>query len=487
MKKLNKVITILRNDKFFYAVLLLFALQALWYVFSIQPGLFDEVKHLDKIAIYAQHLNPFLGYQQTSWDHVGAITRDGSYMFYYLMSWPFRTINLFTDNRGVQVISLRLICLTSVLVAMIIYRKAFLRFRKLDRSLIHSIFLVVSLMPSIVMLAGSVNYDNIVLLLFSVAFLLAIKIIDSGKLNFVHVTSFFTLCLFATIVKYTNIVLFLPLAAFVAYQILRRHGTSAWHKLLLSANNTPRLTKYLLIIASVIVLGLFIERPMINVVRFGSIDPDCTQLMSHQRCMSSYDYAFYNKIDSTYKTADFKPENPIAYGVKYWLPRMLNTQNDIFELGRASWLPIAGITMAIGTVAGALSIAIHLPVLVRDKNNQLILSVIVFYTSILFISEYIAYTRHGVPSALRFRYLIPIFPLFLYLAGLSMQGYIRKYKITALTAGVCFVLLMTQGGGVIYMFTTPAMQTHPDIYWHNSNLREINRHLEDISKHLIVR
>src|SRR6185312_5810861 len=102
----RRILTIVSSPRFFWAIVLLLAFQASWIALSARyPMAFDEDFHFGVIRIYAHHLSPFLSGQPPGADAYGAVAHDPSYLYHYLMSFPYRLISLFTDNQTAQVIA----------------------------------------------------------------------------------------------------------------------------------------------------------------------------------------------------------------------------------------------------------------------------------------------------------------------------------------------------------------------------------------------
>lgn len=59
---------------------------------------FDERLPLGIITLYAHHLSPFWQAQPAHADAFGAVFRDPSYLYHWLMSFPYRFVSIFTDN-----------------------------------------------------------------------------------------------------------------------------------------------------------------------------------------------------------------------------------------------------------------------------------------------------------------------------------------------------------------------------------------------------
>src|SRR5580765_1995288 len=107
---MQKILAILSSQKFFYFVLGFFVFEAAWLAFSGQyPMAFDESFHFGIIQVYSHHLSPFITSQPSESFAWGAITRDPSYLYHFLMSFPLRFVAFFFKSGYVQVLILRAI------------------------------------------------------------------------------------------------------------------------------------------------------------------------------------------------------------------------------------------------------------------------------------------------------------------------------------------------------------------------------------------
>ncbi len=122
------IVGVLGSRRFFYVVLAFFGLSGLWVALSaVFPMAFDEEFHLGIIRVYSGHWLPFLGGQPDGADAYGAVAADPSYLYHYVMSFPYRIIALFTDNEMVQVILLRFINVGLFGLGLVLFRKVLLR------------------------------------------------------------------------------------------------------------------------------------------------------------------------------------------------------------------------------------------------------------------------------------------------------------------------------------------------------------------------
>ena len=103
--KLAKVYGFLGTSRFFKILLVIFVVQAFWIALTGRfPMAFDERTHLGIIEYYANHLNPFGSYQAPELNQYGLIIHNPSYIYHYLMSFPWRIITALTDNFIAQII-----------------------------------------------------------------------------------------------------------------------------------------------------------------------------------------------------------------------------------------------------------------------------------------------------------------------------------------------------------------------------------------------
>src|SRR5689334_14996904 len=103
-----KLEKILSSRRFYLVVIGFFALESVWVALSSRyPMAFDEDFHFGIIKIYAHHWLPFLSGQPASANAYGALAADPSYMYHFLMSFPYRIAAFFTDSQAAQVIILR--------------------------------------------------------------------------------------------------------------------------------------------------------------------------------------------------------------------------------------------------------------------------------------------------------------------------------------------------------------------------------------------
>ena len=102
---------VLIGSRWFWRISLgLFVLQASYIALTgLYSMAFDEYYHFGIIQAYSKVWLPWLVRQPPGPAELGAVTTDASYLFHYMMSFPYRIIELLTDSRMAQIITLRLI------------------------------------------------------------------------------------------------------------------------------------------------------------------------------------------------------------------------------------------------------------------------------------------------------------------------------------------------------------------------------------------
>ncbi len=478
--ELKKIVS---SRYFFYFILLLAALQGLWYAFSFLPSLFDESKHLGRIIIYSNQLQPWITEQRVEWDHLSAIPRDPFYVFYYLMSWPLRFIRLFTQDVIIQTIFLRIINITFFVTGLVFYRKALLATKKINIGIINTALLVLVLTPSIAPLLGAVNYDNLVFLLFAILLLNATRTITQKNINFETVAKILIIGLFMVLIKWNSVALFAPLIAYVSYDLYRKHKKNSIHKLRDSIRTTSTATVMVATLGLIIATALIIERPVINTIIYGSPDIKCNQIISHERCLKHRDYEVYNNVANN-KPGNFDPVSIGQYSLMYWIPRMINTSVSLlpWQAARNSpALPVISTLYSLFALSSVVLVLVNLKELLKSKTLKLLMFVAACYTGILVLFLYSAYVKFAIPAAISSRYLLPIFPIIISLSILSAVQIFNKQKAVLIAALVIVLIMFTQGGGII----THLLTAQDRLYWNNNSVKVINYKIRTIVEPLV--
>ncbi len=463
--KYSLLMGFLSGNKFFYIILAIVVTQALWYAFNFKPTIYDEFRHFENIEIYTEQLSPILGEQKPEWDRLGNITRSGSYMYYYLMSWPLRLLQAVSDSQGFQIIGLRFINIAMFVGAVIFMRKALIQVSGFSASIVNFSLLIFALTPAAALLAGIINYDNAAFLLFAIMLSLSVTIIKNrDKVRIDKLLYLLILGLLVSLIKYTSLALVVPLFAYLAYSLITTHGKRLPKILINDAKRIKPLHGVLIGLCLVVSLGFFLERPVTNTILYGRPSTSCENTMSLDRCRKFVDYSIYERIREN-KSSEFQPVGYINYIVTMWMPTMTNTMTNTLEKGSATQLPIVIKLYAWLFPIAILLILVCLREILTDRAKILLVAVTVGYVAILISSEYSSYVKYGQLVGVRARYLVPVLPIFIALAVYSISLLLGARKYLKLVLGTIVLLSLSQGAGITtYLLTTPE-----NIYWDRDN------------------
>lgn len=479
---------------FVFTVVLLIA-QSVWLAFSaIFPLPFDEYYHIGLMKIYSTQWAPFIVHQPADASIYGDITRQPSYLYHYLMSFPYRFFDLFTNNQTVIIILLRLLNISMVCIALVLFRKLLLSWG-VSRRITHIVLLAFVCTPIVPLLAAHNNYDNAVLFLTPIFLLLATKLIRGSTNLAKHTTLFLLVGMFAVLVKINFLPIFGITCIYASTIIWNKHRSKVFRMFVSSWEATPKSFVLLLIcIAFVIVSGLFIERNGANLVRYKTIEPDCAQVQSEQLCSNSMVWQ-RNHNNAQNKPATPLYGNPASYA-QHWVTKVMRGYYAIFShtptnvispqepYGPIVLKPLLPLPISIGyiiLVAGLTSIIIYWRRLWNMRYMRFALVLCTGYMTVLWVFNYSNYLSLGAAQAIQARYTYPLlvimFALVAQATNLAIKS--RQHK-TWLVAGVLFLYFYS--GGI----TGYIIRSDTNWYWQNKNVISINQGAQRIMKRIII-
>ena len=449
---------------------------------------FDEDFHLGIIQIYAHHLSPFFASQPAGADAFGPIARDPSYLYHWLMSFPWRLITALTSNFMTQVILMRLINIGLFSTALVLMRKL-LGKTKAAPALINLAMMFFVLTPLVPQVAAQINYDNLLLVVAPLIVLLAVKFkehLDRRQFNWWLLAGLLIVGLLGSLVKYAFLPFFAAVVLWLAWDMYRRWHTKPsafWVMLRQGYKKLGTIAKAVAIVGVIVSGGLFFERYGINTIDYGTPIPECNQVLSLKQCASfgAWERNYQFKQSKTHKSSD----NPLVFS--YWSARneafnlmfALNGRDSGFMVGYPLVLPRL-LARAIG-YSSPLLLLLFWKKIFASRTMRLLALVSVVYLAALWLKNYMDYLNLGQRVGIQGRYLLPILP-FVYLGVamgfaqlLARAPNLRMVLLTSAT--IMFVL----GGGVL----TFIMQSGPSWYWPNPGVLRANQDLQHFLKPII--
>lgn len=485
-KVTTKIRAILGSSIFYWITIAVFVIEASWIAVSARyPMAFDENYHFGLIQLYSHQLGPFIRHQPAGANIFGDVTRYPSYLYHYLMSFPYRLIAHFTKNFGDQVVLLRLINVTLFTTGLALWRKVF-RTSGASNALASVALAVFILIPQIPFLAAQNNYDNLLFPLLSLSVLLAInfsrKLSEEQLFDTPLLLALLAICLLTSLVQYMFLPIFFGLVIFLAATIIRQKSQikssakQSWQTLKTS-------TKVVLVTGLLIAIGLFGERYGYNIVRYHELVPDCGQVVGVTSCLDYSPWARNYSFELS-RSIDFRPTTLKYTGV--WAYSM---SQQLFFVLRQDYV-ISGVfrlidvVVMVVAVTGILFILWQLPKLWRgDRLFRLATTVFVTYLIALWLLDYSEYRHFQHYVAIQGRYLIPLLPLFFYLLASSYREILRAAPswVKPTAAAILLLLLLQGGGGLTWL-----LKSNPSWWWPNQKIIELNHAAQKIFRPLVI-
>jgi len=473
---MKRLTAFLRSDWAFYIPLGLFILSVTWVALSsIYPMAFDEEFHYGLIKIYATSWLPY-GIQHTSdMAQFGAATGDPSYLFHYLMSFPYRLLTGLGLSDTAIIILLRLLNLGFVVSSLFVFRRAILNVG-VGKAVVNLGLWLFMLIPVFIMLAAQINYDNLLLLIVAWSIHLIVdmtnRVRNDGVLPLSSTWLLAVVVLIGMSIKYA----FLPIALSLfiwsvgLVVVSFRRQKSSFRKFIRT------ITKQLSSFSTLAISGLigltslgtfFASHYIVNHTTYGNAIPSCEQVFTEDEC-TAYGPWNRNRNYVANRSPSFEPLSYPAYMATEWLPGM--TQRLTFSLaGKTNNfqtkppLPVVVFGFVLFTTIGIIAFVIQ--AIRRNVTWFGWLTVLLtgIYVGVLSIQLYGDYVETAQPVAINGRYLLLLLPL----VGIAMiqaiNGLLKKVSPNikvGISLGALAVLIIG-GAGV----STYILQSEPHWFW----------------------
>lgn len=495
---LQRFSSVLSSRHFFWAVVVFFVIEAAWIALSaVYPMAFDENFHFGLIKTYSHYWLPFLSSQPPHANAYGAVPRDPSYLYHYAMSFPYRLIALFVHRQAEQVVILRFINIGLFTTGIILFRKVLLR-AQLSATLTNFILAIFVLLPVVPLVAGQVNYDNMLFPLVAWACLLTMKLSDElrkRKPSIRTILTLATVCIFASIVKYEFLPIFASIVLFLLY-VLRQGFNHRW-KLLFSrlAESWKSLSvrmRLALVILFLVSLGLFAQRDGVNLVKYHTFTPSCSKALDVHSCSAygpwNYNYNNHNLIEK--RKAEGKPvvyENPLSYTGwwVYWLwyRTFFAVNGPRHDFQNYPPLPLPAAAGALIGIAGIIAICVQWRRIFKNSPYALFFFLATaIYLVALWIEGYSQYRYTGVFEIMNGRYVLPILLLLAILMGKSLVGLMKHLPTLRLSMALLVLIFFLEGGGVL----TFIMRSDSNWDWRNTAVVHANDAARKVLRPVVI-
>jgi hypothetical protein len=461
----HRIVRFIDSKWFFVGTLIALAVQAVWLAITQRyPLPFDESYHFGIIQVYGQQWSPILTRQPGNPGAYGELIHDPSYLYHYLMSFPYRIIDFLFHNIVIDIGSLRFFSIAFFILGLVGFRKLLFRFG-LSRTLTHSLIFIIMLIPVSSLLASQVNYDNLLFCVTPIFLWFTFDVIDDikkrGRLTYKNTLIMLSLGLLTCLIKYA----FLPIFAIVVIYLLviwlkDKRRIKILSGLKTSFIKSTRKAQVSLAVLFVVSCGLFLQRYGYNAVVYHAVQPDCAQVLTVKQCLQYGPWARNYKLDqtakSTHSNLSAPARNPLVY-VRGWTHAMIfrlyfSIDQDFNEY---TPMPLPFVAAFIfGFVGLALTIIYFLRISRTYIYTWLFVVISIAYCVSLLSLNYQEYLRYGTVVAVNGRYLFPILPLLFALFALGYRELVRdvggKHKtLIKVIIVIIIAVLSIDGGGFI--------------------------------------
>ncbi|WP_158068849.1 DUF2142 domain-containing protein [Cellulosimicrobium sp. CUA-896] len=388
---------------FLGAVITAFVVQAGWLALVARTSIYDEDYHLAAVDAFAGDLTPFLD-QRPDVGPVGDVERYPSYLYHYLLSFPWRaTSGWQPDDRMVL---LRLFSVAMVAAGLVLWHRV-VRSMTGSAPVAGVTVMLVSMSPLLVTIAAVVNYDNLLFLLVAAFSAVAVRLWGEPR----ELRGWLALLALASVTALTKYSA-LPFLAVVVVLLVVRAVRSAdrWSRV------RATWTDLLLVAAALVGLALAVERYVVNLVRFGTPFPDCGAVQPLETCMSWGPWGRNYEADAGFDDLPLTAGTAGVYAARVWAPRVLWLWNAVGVDGGAETFTsngpaVAGLISLVTVVAGAALLVLLAPLVLRVSGAAPLLLGTAAFVAALFWTNLHDYLAMGQPIGVHARYLLTFLPI----------------------------------------------------------------------------
>jgi hypothetical protein len=471
---LTKLKQLVSSKKFLYVLLAIFLAQAIFFAVDFDYGVpSDEAYHVGIIQIYADRplaASPIIAHQTDRFD-LGDIQRLPTYLFHYSLSIVMRLTRAFTSNFDVQVLVLRFVNVLFGFLAMLVLVRLFRRLGQAQLTINLLIAWLVVTGMWVWVFAG-INYDSLAMLLYFLTLDQLVALVQKPAVQPALWSMICGMALLLTKATYQPIVALSFLAA-VGWLTMRHNAADNWRKVVKSWQTSWR-TKagrwglVGVVLLTVLLGGMVLERYGQNYLRYGKATPICDQIHTVEQCKQN---AIYDRNSGQKREFETFKQNgghlfftPWGFTAR-WIKTMF--ERTYFFWGHRTLSPSLASYIVGGTTALVCLLACGLAFAYGFRMSPLQTGVVILaliYFVMVFGYNLSVYLDEGYPFAFQGRYLLPALPM-LYITIVQCGQFLyqrwRKRGRSLVTVVVALLVILNLG------LHTPVI-----IYWRNrQNLR----------------
>jgi len=449
---------------FLWLTFIWFIFQATWMALSTNPGISpDENYHFHLIKLFANNgWLPFIHNQYGVYS-LGEVVHTPFFLYHYLLSLPFHLFG--GSSHAVEILRLFNVALGAISFYLIIKLASGLKVSPLVRNL--SLFMLTNTLMY-VFLTGSINYDNLLIPLALLCFILTIRLFHK-----IDISSL--LILLITLLAGTLTVLnFLPIAFVVVVTVifqLLKHSKGLGERLV-SGWRSRRALNISLLIVLIPLAVLFSQRYLVNMAKYHTYQPSCDRVNTTSQCMQNGIYVRAIKMQSQNHSIHVSPLGYLAS----WIGDMGNGTFGIFGHRLISPNKIIRIWSMLLMFAGFLVIFKYYK---NESRWNILVIFCLFNISILFTRNYFGYAHNGLDFGVQGRYIFPFLPfIYILLNRYVLEFLLIQYKRLRATYVALTILVFATASLPTYL-----LKTTPD--WYTNQAAQINLSLHNKLKKIL--
>lgn len=426
-----------------------FIFQTVWMALSTNLGISpDESYHYGLIQLFAHNgWLPFI-HNQAGYYWLGEVVHSPFILYHYLFSLPY---HLFSgSSHALEILRLLNVPLAALSFFLANRLSQELKLSPLAKNL--SLFMLANTLM-FVFLSGMLNYDNLLIPLSLLSFILVIKVIKRSSITLLIAL---LAALFAGLLTAVN---FLPVAFAIVVTITYRFRRNI---VLGPRSEIKSVTNSILVVVAILLLALFSQRYLFNLAKYHTYSPACDKVNTVTQCMQNGIYKRSVGLKATAHSVGITP-------MEYFTSWVWNMNNDTFGiLGHKSIPPNRVVKFWTEVL-----LLISPLIIVRLYRNRgawtLLLLFWVFYTLTLFTKNYLGYEHSGANLGVQGRYLFPFLPLAYFLLNkYVLQGLARK-------SWQSLYVLLTIAIFIVSALPTYLVKASPD--WYTNRSKAVNASL----------
>lgn len=250
----------------------------IYFAFTVGPGLPpDETTHIGIARLYAQTL---LGIEDSPASYQYGLVTHAPYLYYFMLG----KIAAIFGEQGYRFLRMVNVVLAAVQI-IVAYRLGMLLIRNALGRILFFVMLTNTLMFGF--LSASVNYDNLANLLavLSVFFLVRYQQELGSRLLLA-----FLLCTGLGMLTKATFLMLGPVL-WLAWLFMRGRDLPQDLRRLMAELRARQKSLWLMVAAVVLCIGANVALYGVNLVRYGTVAPGCSQVIAHEHCMENRIYA----------------------------------------------------------------------------------------------------------------------------------------------------------------------------------------------------